>query len=473
MLFNSLAFLVFFPIVIATYWLLPVKFRNAFLLAASYYFYMNWEPAFALLIAASTITTWGCAKIIDKKPENKKLVLTLCLTFNLGLLVAFKYLGFIGDTLRTLLDMAGLGIHVPHFALLLPVGISFYTFQSIGYTIDVYRGTIKAERSFWIYALFVSFFPQLVAGPIERAKNLLPQFRSHHRFDGIRLLEGLRLMTIGYFMKLCVADNVSAYVDAVYNNMVHHNGTSILLATIFFTFQIFCDFGGYSLIAISAARCMGFNLMQNFRQPYLSGSVKDFWRRWHISLSTWFSDYVYIPLGGNRCPATRHRANLFVTFLVSGLWHGANWTYVIWGAYHGILLVLHNIKLKFRRLTLPDKGFGKLFAIGCTFALVAAGWVFFRANSLSDAFLAFKKMATEHGMLYNGDGKPQLALSFIMIFILIGMEFYNERHKITVDTPLKSDNGAIIRSGLSTGILFIVILLCASFSGGQFIYFQF
>lgn len=478
MLFNSLAFLLFFPTVLLLYWILPYRWRNAFLLVASYYFYMNWEPAFALLIAASTFTTWGCARLMDHTPTRKKVILSICLVFNLGLLIAFKYLGFLGDSLQSLLDMAGLGIHIPQFRLLLPVGISFYTFQAVGYTIDVYRGTIRAERSFLVYALFVSFFPQLVAGPIERAKNLLPQFRDRHHFRVIPLMEGLRLMTIGYFMKLCVADNLSSYVDAVFNNLPHHNGTSVLMATFFFTFQIFCDFGGYSLIAIGVARCMGFRLMQNFRQPYLAGSVKEFWRRWHISLSTWFSDYVYIPLGGNRCAPGRHRANLFVTFLVSGLWHGANWTFIVWGGYHGTLLVLQNLKSKLpspKCLTdsLLCRRIGRVFAVGSTFVLVAAGWVFFRANSLSDAFLAFKKMATERGMLYNGEGKPQIALCFMMILILMGIEFYNERRAVTVDTPLSTDRAAIIRSGVATGILLVIILLCASFSGGQFIYFQF
>lgn len=237
--------------------------------------------------------------------------------------------------------------NVPNLDILLPVGISFYTFQAVGYSVDVYRGTIKAEKNFFTYALFVSFFPQLVAGPIERAKNLLPQFHEEHSFKYDDVAEGFKQMLWGFFMKLCVADRLSAYVDAVYNNVGNHNGTSMIVATIFFTFQIYCDFGGYSNIAIGAARVMGFRLMENFKRPYLSMSVKEFWKRWHISLSSWFMDYVYIPLGGNRVKYGRHLLNLMITFLVSGIWHGANWTFFLWGALHGTYLVIGNV---FRRM---------------------------------------------------------------------------------------------------------------------------
>lgn len=268
------------------------------LLVASYYFYMNWKPIYALLILLSSLTTWGCALMMKKHVDRKKMWLTACMILNLGILFVYKYLGFAATSIHDALDALGIGIYVPDFTLLLPVGISFYTFQAVGYTIDVYRGDLKAESNVMTYLLFVSFFPQLVAGPIERAKNLLPQFHSVHRFNGYNLLDGLRLMTWGFFMKLCIAESVAPYVNAVYNNIDMHTGKSIWLATFFFTFQIFCDFGGYSLIAIGTAICVGFDLMQNFRQPYLAHDIKDFWRRWHISLSSWFTDYVYIPLGG-------------------------------------------------------------------------------------------------------------------------------------------------------------------------------
>lgn len=503
MLFNSLGFVIFFPLVVLFYWFLPNRFRNSFLLVASYYFYMNWEPMYALLIAFSSVTTWGCGLLMEKFTDRKKLILTVCLTVNFLILFIFKYFGFITTSVHDALSHLGISMYVPSFELLLPVGISFYTFQAVGYSIDVYRGTLKAEKSLMTYALFVSFFPQLVAGPIERASNLLPQFHKPHFFNQYNVISGLKTMTWGYFMKLCIADNVSPYVDAVYNNIPMHNGTSILLATFFFTFQIFCDFCGYSLIAIGTARCIGFSLMQNFRQPYLATSVKDFWRRWHISLSTWFSDYLYIPLGGNRCSPIKHKRNLFITFLVSGLWHGANWTFVLWGAYHGVLQIVHSIRAKIKWLTLPQNCLTTviqnclttLISILTTFCLVMIGWVFFRANSVSDAFLALRKMATDHGMLFNGDGKPAIILPLILIVALMIKEILSERQLISERQNISGEqrtsltnttngpevvhnnttysNRILTRDVLTTATLVIVILLCATFHGGQFIYFQF
>lgn len=483
MLFNSLQFLVFFPAVVLLYWILPPggKSRNVMLLIASYYFYMNWEPAFALLIMFSTVTTWGGAITLDLLRTNYpevskkkgKITIASVIVINLTILFTFKYLNFAGDQIRWIIDKAGLGMSVPEFDILLPVGISFYTFQAIGYIIDVWRGTILPERNLMTYALFVSFFPQLVAGPIERAKNLLPQFHIRHQFDGLRLARGLELMVFGYFMKLCIAENVAPYVNAVYNNMPHHNGNSILLATFFFAFQIFCDFGGYSLIAIGAARCMGFSLMQNFRQPYLATSVKDFWRRWHISLSSWFSDYVYIPLGGNRVKPLRHHANLFTTFLVSGIWHGANFTFVAWGAYHGVLQCLHTATKKMRaRLSgRVTTGFGMVI----TFILMVLGWIFFRANTFNDAIMAFRKIIFERGMLFNGEGKPALIMSLLLIMLLMVFEICHElrERRDGYHGGCESYNHSMTRSILTTSFLTVVILLTAQFSDGQFIYFQF
>lgn len=367
------------------------------------------------------------------------------------------------------LALSGIAIPIPQFTFLLPVGISFYTFQAVGYIIDVYRGTLKPERSLATYALFVSFFPQLVAGPIERAKNLLPQFHDVHRLKGEELIQGGRMMVWGYFMKLCVAEPVAPYVDAVFNNLPMHSGASVWLAAIFFTFQIFCDFGGYSLIAIGTARCIGFSLMQNFRQPYLARNVQDFWRRWHISLSSWFADYVYKPLGGSRCSTAKHQRNLFITFLVSGLWHGANWTFVVWGAYHGVLQVSHSLKRKFVPKKFNLGRWGTMISMIATFFLAVVGWVFFRSNSLSDARLALMKMAHPVGPLYKGAGLPVLMLSALMIAILMAREIRNERG---YDVKLTSHTNVWV-SGASTGILLVIIFLCAQFDGGQFIYFQF
>lgn len=486
MLFNSIDFVVFFPIVVLLYWILPTRFRNPMLLIASYYFYMNWEPIYALLILFSSITTWGCARLLETtairvsasdantfttdkiRITNKKALITICIVINIGILFLYKYLGFVGDSIKSLFDIFGIGLYIPHFELLLPVGISFYTFQALGYIIDVYRGEIKAERNFFTYALFVSFFPQLVAGPIERAKNLLPQFHKKHLFNGNFMIEGLKMMIWGYFMKLCIADSVSSYVDAVFNNIDMHNGKSIWLASFFFTFQIFCDFAGYSLIAIGTAKCLNFHLMQNFRQPYLANNVKDFWRRWHISLSTWLSDYIYKPLGGSREGEFKHHRNLFITFLISGLWHGANWTFVLWGVYHGflqsLLVAKNQIKNKFNiKVTIP-----KLLGIFITFLLMLFGWVLFRANNIHDAWIAWKKMMHPSGMLFNGDGKPAIVLPLIMIMILICREIireFNIGHNIW--------NKNLYLSGICSGLMIIIILLCANFNGGQFIYFQF
>lgn len=442
------------------------------LLVASYYFYMNWNPAYALLIMCSTLTTWWCALRIETSEacQVRSRWLTLCLIINLAILLTFKYFNFAADTITSILHAIHLNMTVPNLDVLLPVGISFYTFQAIGYTIDVYRGSIKAERGLDTYALFVSFFPQLVAGPIERARNLLPQFHQCHRFDGEQFIEGLRLMVWGYFMKLCVAENVSSYVDAVYNNITMHNGTSIFVATLFFTFQIFCDFGGYSLIAIGVARCMGFTLMNNFNHPYLAHSVKDFWRRWHISLSTWFGEYVYIPLGGSRCREARHQRNLMLTMLLSGLWHGANWTFVAWGAYHGVMQCLYSLWTKYCAWSRVCNVITRFVAWATTFVVVMAGWVFFRANSLADAFEAFRRMFSSHGMLFNGEGKPALLMAVLMILVLVVKEVKDE-WGLTRFNLMHNASTSVSIAGFVAVVA--MILLCGNFNGGQFIYFQF
>lgn len=465
MLFNSLSFLLFFPIVCGLYWILPEKCKNSMLLVASYYFYMNWEPVYALLILFSTLTTWLCSLKIDKETIHKKLWVASCLVVNFGILFVYKYLNFVTESVFSLLGWAGLRMQVPHFDLLLPVGISFYTFQAVGYTIDVYRKTVSAEKNFFTYALFVAFFPQLVAGPIERAKNLLKQFHKKHVFCGDEVIEGLKMMLWGYFMKLCIAENAAPYVNAVFNNLPNHNGTSILLATFFFTFQIFCDFGGYSLIAIGSAKCMGFTLMQNFNHPYLATSVKDFWRRWHISLSSWFAEYVYIPLGGSRCSEPRHLSNIFVTMLVSGVWHGANWTFILWGVYHGLLQVIYQIKVKFTHIpSMPQ-----WVSIICCFVFSTFGWIFFRANNIGDAFLAIRKIFTTHGMLFNGNGKPATTMCIMMIILLMMKEIKDEaKWKIHF---IHHHNFYV--SAVCTAFLVVLIMLCAEFNSGQFIYFQF
>lgn len=401
MLFNSVEFLIFFPAVCLVYYLLKGnRWRVPFLLLASYYFYMNWKPIYALLILTSTVLTYVCGLMVEKHADNKplkKTFLIISLILNFSILFVFKYYNFINDSVFSLLEWAGIRWTVPNLDLLLPVGISFYTFQAVGYSIDVYRNTIKAERDFITYALFVSFFPQLVAGPIERAKNLLPQFHQEHVFDYSRTVEGLRMMLWGYFMKSCVADTVATYVDTIYNNVSDYNGPSLIVATLLFAFQIYCDFGGYSLIARGAAKVMGFNLMENFHRPYLSLSVKEFWKRWHISLSSWFMDYVYIPLGGNRVKYARHLTNLFITFLVSGIWHGANWTFVLWGAWHGAFIIIDNILRRIGIMPNQEKWWSKTLSIAIVFVVASFGWIFFRANNVQDAFYIIGKFFTPEG----------------------------------------------------------------------------
>ena len=333
MLFNSLEFLLFFPAVCLCYYVIPYRVRYLFLLACSYFFYMCWNPQYALLMLTSTVITYASGLLIDsadkvtdekQRIRRKKLYVALSFVSNLAILFFFKYFDFAADSVVRILSMAGIEARVPAFDVILPVGISFYTFQALSYTVDVYRKDIYAERNFLKYALFVSFFPQLVAGPIERSKNLLIQINEKHKFEFERVRSGLLLMLYGYFQKVVLAEYLAVVVDSVYNTYTERTGFQLMIATIFFAFQIYCDFGSYSNIAIGAAKVMGFRLMENFNTPYFAVSVADFWRRWHISLSTWFRDYLYVPLGGNRRGRVRKWFNLMVVFLASGLWHGAS-----------------------------------------------------------------------------------------------------------------------------------------------------
>lgn len=338
MVFNSYEFFVFFPIVIMIYFIIPGKIRYLWLLGASYYFYMCWNPQYAVLIAGSTIITYFsgiliCALGENKNGRYKKVVVLISFIINLGILAYFKYSNFIIFNLNAILEKMHIS-PVNNFDVILPVGISFYTFQALSYTIDVYRGDVKAEKNILRYALFVSFFPQLVAGPIERSKNLLAQINevdNFHLWNLERFSNGLMLMLWGFFQKVVIADRISIFVDNVYSQYWMFGTVELVVATVFFAIQIYCDFGSYSLIAVGAAKAMGFELMENFNTPYFSKSIKEFWRRWHISLSTWFRDYLYIPLGGSRCSRLKRYRNLMITFLASGLWHGANWNFILWG----------------------------------------------------------------------------------------------------------------------------------------------
>ena len=352
MLFNSFHFILFFPAVVLVYFLVPAKLRYVWLLLASYYFYMSWNAKYAVLIAFSTFVTWGSGMLLGacrKRGANgsiKKWIVALSFVINLGILAFFKYFDFMLDNVNFFLGKAGLQAVSRPFDLILPVGISFYTFQALSYTMDVYREEIEPEKNIGTYALFVSFFPQLVAGPIERSKNLLLQIaqidrlnrKTLYQYD--RIASGFRIMLWGYFLKMVIADRIAILVNTVFDSWYFYGTIELVLAAAAFSIQIYCDFNSYSTIAVGAAKVMGFTLMENFDTPYFSRSIQEFWRRWHISLSTWFKDYLYIPLGGSRCGRLRRYTNLMVTFLVSGLWHGASWHFVVWGGMHGLFQVI-------------------------------------------------------------------------------------------------------------------------------------
>ena len=469
MLFNSISFLLFFPVVCVLYFCIPAiytRVRNWFLLLASYYFYMNWEPAYALLLLTSTVITYFAAVGIGNttKKKKKKIYLTISLILNLVILFLFKYFNFMAANVEHLFSVSGMAIDLPEFGLLLPVGISFYTFQALGYSIDVYRGTTKVENDFPTYALFVSFFPQLVAGPIERSNNLLPQFKEKHQFDYEMLMTGLRLMIWGYFLKLVLADRCGIYVDSVFDNVDKHNGGSFIVASLLFPFQIYGDFAGYSLIAVGMARILGFRLMNNFNRPYFATSIGEFWHRWHISLSTWFKDYVYIPLGGNRVGKLRNYFNLLVTFVVSGIWHGANWTFFCWGSIHGLLLCIEKVlgigKQKY-------VGIRKFFHWLVTFVHVFFSWKFFRADNLNDAFTILKGVFTNMGM-----PKPELANFFAVALAMIVLFSKEQADEYQRNIHFSESRSWILRH-VYIVLMIAYIVLFGVFGGDQFIYFQF
>ncbi len=476
MLFNSIHFLLFFIIVTFTYFAINHKYRWFLLLASSCYFYMIFVPVYILILGFTIIIDYFAGIFIEKaNGKRKKLYLIFSLIANIGVLAVFKYYNFLNENLTLLLDGISIQNQIPYLSILLPIGLSFHTFQAMSYTIEVYRGNQKAERHFGIYSLYVMFYPQLVAGPIERPQNLLHQFYEKHYFEYQRVVEGLKMILFGLFKKLVIADRLAIYVNSVYNNPEHHNGTSLILATIFFAFQIYCDFSGYSEIAIGTAKVMGFKLMTNFNRPYLAQNISEFWKRWHISLSTWFKDYLYISLGGNRVSIPRWYLNLFLVFLLSGLWHGANWTYVIWGALNGFYLVFALVfykimkKINFIANVNKLKNLNKFVQILITFMLTCFAWIFFRANSLSDALLIVKKIFTQSGKLFY-DSPSTIILSFFGIILLLLIEIKKEYYK--GNFSLFNNSNWFIRQ-LSYAFILILILLVGVFDGGQFIYFQF
>ncbi len=476
MLFNSIQFCIFFVLVTTLYFILPHRYRWFLLLAASCYFYMAFVPIYILILGFTIIVDYFAGIYIEQSQGRKrKLFLTTSLIANIGVLAIFKYYNFINDNITTLLHGMGWQNPVPYLSILLPVGLSFHTFQAMSYTIEVYRGHQAAERNFGIYSLYVMFYPQLVAGPIERPQNLLHQFYEEHEFDYQRVSDGLKQMLWGFFKKLVIADRLALYVNAAYSNPEQHTGITLLVATIFFAVQIYCDFSGYSDIAIGAAKVMGFKLMTNFNRPYFSKNIAEFWKRWHISLSTWFKDYLYISLGGNRVSVPRWYFNLFFVFLVSGLWHGANWTFIIWGALNGLYLVAALVAApfwkKFNYITGLDKRkkLHTFLQTGSTFILACFAWIFFRANTVSDAFLIIRKIAAFKGPLFY-ENPSILVFSLAGILFLAVAECKQEYFRNSFS--ILGNRSFTVRN-LAYAVLLLLIILFGVFDGGQFIYFQF
>jgi alginate O-acetyltransferase complex protein AlgI len=476
MLFNSFQFLVFFIVVTIGYFMLPFKHRAWFLLAASCYFYMFFVPIYILILAFTIGVDYVAGIYIENASgHRRKFFLVMSIVANVGVLCVFKYYNFFVENANIALLHMGVSA-LPFLKIMLPIGLSFHTFQAMSYTIEVYRGKQAAERNFIIYALYVMFYPQLVAGPIERPQNMLHQFKEKHDFNYSAVISGLRLILWGIFKKMVIADRLAIYVNEVYNHLPHYTGVPLILATLFFTIQIYCDFSGYSDIAIGTARIMGFTLMQNFNIPYYAQSISEFWRRWHISLSTWFRDYVYFPLGGNRVKESRLYFNLFVVFTISGLWHGAGWTFIIWGALHAFYLIMghlnNNLRLKFNHLTGLDKNpvLLKAVAVGTTFILVSFAWIFFRANSLHDALYVVTHLFKYNGQLGIGSMTP-LNFYFAVASIMVMETVHYFQNKGTV-TLVLSKQPVIYRWGIYTFFILSIIFF-GNFGIEKFIYFQF
>lgn len=475
MVFNSFNFLVVFPFLFLAYYIIPARkqsYRNLYLLAVSYLLYINFKPIYALILFAITAITFFSAKIVEKRKERKVKsigILTLGVVITLLPLLIFKYYNFINQSCFELLGVLGLKFELPGLNWAVPVGISFFTFQALSYLWDVYYGKIKAEDSFWDYALYVSFFPSIVSGPINKASLVLPQIKNlRPYFNYDKAVEGLKVILWGMFMKVVVADRVALYVDTVLSHYENYSGFSCFVASLLYTVQIYADFAGYSLMAIGVGKLLGFELAENFRRPYLSYSVTDFWRRWHISLSTWLKDYVYIPLGGSRCSRFRNYWNIIVTFLVSGIWHGANWTFIVWGLWHGIFQV---IEKAFNQQKCQYGVFGKSIKILITFLLVNFAWIFFRMSTIEDACSVIRRIfdLSVWGGLYLPEKTNTLFIVMGVLMLMI-KDLADEYHPSGL--RLMCNRNLIIRWGTYL-FLTILIMLSGVFDAGQFIYANF
>ena len=475
MIFNSFNFLVIYPFLFLLYYLIPARFhqiRNLFLLALSYILYIYWKPSYALILLGVTLITFYGAIFLKKYDHSEQKgtwsLLSFLVLLSAAPLLVFKYYVFLTDSISSAFSWIGLSMSLPGLNLMIPIGISFFTFQALGYLWDVYYGKIEPEKKFLHYALFISFFPSIVAGPINKASLVLPQIKTlRPYFDYTKVVGGMKMLLWGMFMKVVVADRTALYVDAVLNSYENYTGMTCLFACILYSIQIYADFAGYSLMAIGVGKTLGFELTENFKRPYFAFSVTDFWRRWHISLSTWLKDYIYIPMGGSRCSKLRNYWNILLTFLVSGIWHGANWTFVVWGALHGLFQVVEKALGQQK----CNYGYiGKTIKIIITFCLVSFAWIFFRMPSLNDCFKLILHICDTSLPLTLFIDTKVLAFVFIGIVILWIYDFIEENcpNKIKI----LSNNNRIVRwFGYIT--LVVYILLAGVFSSDQFIYANF
>ena len=496
MLFNSIDYLLFFPIILLVYFIIPVKVRYVWLLGVSYYFYMCWNPAYVILLLVATITTYLSGLAIERislrESETNKYIKQICVVIsiiiNLGMLLFYKYMGFFLESVGQAAGILNLDFNLPEFDILLPVGISYYIFQVMGYVIDVYRGDIKAEKNILTYALYVAFFPKLVSGPIERSQNLLKQLKNPVYFNVAHAKSGLLSIAYGLFLKLVVADNIAVVINPVFENYNTGHGMIIMTAVILFAFQIYCDFQGYTLLAIGSAKILGMDILQNFNAPYLAGSVREFWQRWHISLTSWFRDYLYIPLGGNRKGYFRKQLNTLIVFLLSGLWHGAGWNYIVWGGLNGLYIILQDLSRKFREKWYgifnmnTDSIIWKVSSRIVTFALIDIAWLFFVSNSLSEAILMLKIMVVDFNPFYclSNDwfsmfgSTKSFAIIVLSLVVVLTLD-YSKYRKVDIKEKIFAQR-MIVRWMIYI-VLLLSILLLGNYGGEyeqtQFIYFQF
>ena len=475
MSFLSFNFWLVFPIIFGLYWLIPVRYntlRKVFLILVSYLLYMNWKPAFALVLLGVTVITYFGGYLLEKNKKEgsrKRIALFFAILSLLPLLV-FKYYNFINDSIHSGLEHLGVAFNLPGLNWAIPVGISFFSFQAVGYLLDVYHGKTSAEKNIIDYILFVSFFPQITSGPISKAAELLPQIKKSHPFDYEQGKQGLKFLVWGMFLKIVIADRLGLYVDNVFPNYDHYNSVACIVAILFYTLQIYTDFAGYSYIAIGIAGILGFDLINNFNRPYFAQSVSEFWRRWHISLTRWLTQNIYIPLGGSRCSNFRCWFNIIITFLVSGIWHGANWTFIIWGLIHGFLLVFDRIaglnpKGKVSQ-TADSKKYLKPIRIFLTFILVSVAWIFFRMPTVGDSLGII-------GHMFSADNASTIAASGInTTLIVLPFLFVKDFKDEFLSTRLKFMNHPAVHWAWYV-LLFVMIIGIGVLDSGQFIYVSF